>query len=54
MTFIALSPGNVTRVGACGVKLPYALTKVVAAPYLVALNVNLQNGTGRSDAARYH
>ena len=27
--------------------------KVVAALYLVALNVNLQNGAGRSDAARY-
>ena len=27
--------------------------KVIAAPYLVALNVNLQNGAGRSDAARY-
>ena len=32
------------RVGACGFELPDALTKVVAAPYLVALNVNLQNG----------
>ena len=27
--------------------------KVVAALYLVALNVNLQNGADRSDAARY-
>ena len=26
--------------------------KVVAAPYLVALNVNLQNGAGLSDPAR--
>ena len=31
------------RVAACGFEQPDALTKVVAAPYLVALNVNLQN-----------
>ena len=33
-----------STVGACGVELPDALTKVVAAPYVVVLNVNLQNG----------
>ena len=29
----------------CGVELLDALTKVVAVPYLVALNINLQNGS---------
>ena len=41
------------RVGACGVEIPDALTKVVAAPYVVALIFNLQNGADRGDAARY-